>query len=278
LAPVAIDPLEKRRGAIAAQPRPCDPPRRGTHRPGPGHCRAARRHSTPRPTRRRRQPQPARRPARLFGRRYPALVGRDQQSFPQPFAGVEAPDGELMWSKLPACYGEKLQKAGTSKLEACPTMKYRIKHTTTYHYSDAVALCHNCALLTPRAFGRQLPFQEDLWIQPEPAVLDRHLDYFGNVVHFFTIQEPHKNLSVTAHHRVQVLPALFPQPEQTPAWEDVAGHLQSTRRPEVLDAYQYTFDSPYIRRQATWLDYARPSFPRGRPLWAGVLDLMGRIH
>ena len=157
-------------------------------------------------------------------------------------------------------------------------MKYRIKHVTTYRYSDAVALCHNCALLTPRAFGRQLPFQEDLWIQPEPAVLDRHVDYFGNVVHFFTIQEPHKQLSVTSHHRVQVLSAMFPQAEQTPPWEEVVQHLKTVRRPEVLDAYQYTFDSPFVRRGATWVDYARPSFPAKRSLWAGVLDLMSRIH
>ncbi len=157
-------------------------------------------------------------------------------------------------------------------------MKYRIKHVTTYRYSDAVALCHNCALLTPRAYGRQLPFQEDLWIQPEPGVLDRHVDYFGNVVHFFTIQELHKKLSVTAHHRVQVLPAMFPPPDETPAWETVVRHLKTTRHAESLDAYQYTFDSPFVRRHATWLEYARPSFPAGRPIWAGTLDLMSRIH
>lgn len=159
-------------------------------------------------------------------------------------------------------------------------MNYRIRHVTTYHYSEPVALCHNYAHLTPRAFASQRPVHEDLWVQPEPSVLDRHVDYFGNVVHFFTVQEPHTHLTVTAHHRVEITSTLPPPipAESRMSWEEAVRSISHGRSPDLLNAYQFTFDSPYIRRDPTWFDYASPSFPPGQSLFLGVTDLMDRIH
>ncbi len=46
---------------------------------------------------------------------------------------------------------------------------------------------------------------------------------------------------------------------------------------ETLDAYQFAFDSHYVKKDAQLTAYATPSFPPGRPILEAVLDLTHRI-
>ena len=73
-------------------------------------------------------------------------------------------------------------------------MRYRVRHTTTYEYADAVPLCQNQAHLTPRSFERQRCRASRLHITPTPVTLDTWRDYFGNVVHYFSVEELHRQL------------------------------------------------------------------------------------
>jgi transglutaminase-like putative cysteine protease len=157
-------------------------------------------------------------------------------------------------------------------------MIYRIRHTTTYSYSDAVSLCNNVARLTPREGSLQATIDSELKIEPFPAVTSVWVDYFGNPATFFAIQEPHEELVVTAYHVARVTPYVPPDAEASPPWEAVRDALRSERTPEMIDAYQFAFDSPYIRANAELRRYADFSFPPGRPLLAGALDLTKRIH
>ncbi len=157
-------------------------------------------------------------------------------------------------------------------------MIYRISHTTTYDYSSSVTLCHNLAHLTPRETAWQRCQETSLQVSPLPAVENAHIDYFGNPVIFFTVQEPHWKLVVKAEHTTEVEPRPQPDPSATPPWEQVRLQLATSRDPESLDAYQYVFDSPYIRTSAELVGYAEPSFWPGRPILAAVLDLTARIH
>lgn len=157
-------------------------------------------------------------------------------------------------------------------------MIYRVRHTTTYSYSEPVSLCHNVAHLLPRESPRQTCTETTLEIEPRPAVSHARTDFFGNPVLFFTIQEPHRELRVTAHHRTTVLPAELPDPDQTPPWTVVKASLEATSDPEGLDALQYVFDSPYIKASNVLAEYAQLSFPPEQPFLAGLLDLTRRIH
>jgi transglutaminase-like putative cysteine protease len=58
----------------------------------------------------------------------------------------------------------------------------------------------------------------------------------------------------------------------------VRDQLPADRNPTVLDAYQFVFDSRYVRSSAELADYARPSFTPGRPMLDAVLDLTRRVH
>src|SRR5260221_2526932 len=78
------------------------------------------------------------------------------------------------------------------------SMRYQVVHTTTYQYSEPVPLCHSEIHLTPCNCPRQKCLEHQLTIQPAPHKLDEYLDYFGNPTQYFTIQEQHLDISLTA--------------------------------------------------------------------------------
>ena len=115
-------------------------------------------------------------------------------------------------------------------------------------------------------------------IQPAPSVFTERVDYFGNSLCFFTVQEPHKELIVESKSQV-----LVDHTAQAPllsrfAWEDSAQALASDHSPEALTAYQFSFESPRIRLRPEFAAYALDSFTPGRPMREALLDLTRRIH
>jgi transglutaminase-like putative cysteine protease len=157
-------------------------------------------------------------------------------------------------------------------------MTYRVTHSTTYDYSEPVALCHNLAHLTPRNHPRQTCLRSDLLINPDPAVISSGIDFFGNATTFFAIQEPHHKLTVMALHIIRLVPATAPAPVPQVSWEEVRDLLAQHRDTESLEACQFRFDSVYIKTTAELAAYASASFPARRPVLAAVLDLTRRIH
>lgn len=157
-------------------------------------------------------------------------------------------------------------------------MNYKITHTTTYTYADTVPVCHNEIFLTPREDRHQACRFHRLSVKPQPAVMMRRQDFFGNLAHHFTIQDGHRRLSVTATSRVEIRPRRPPDVAASPPWESLCARLESDRSPRGIEACQFVFDSPCIERSAELADFARPSFPPGRPLLDAVRDLTRRIH
>ncbi|MFO0889065.1 MAG: transglutaminase family protein [Isosphaeraceae bacterium] len=157
-------------------------------------------------------------------------------------------------------------------------MLYRAVHTTIYDYGEPVSLCHNVLHLTARNGAWQSRRLSELRISPPPSVMAERIDYFGNPATFATIEEPHKKLSVTAINVAEITPTRPPQPDQTPPWEAVRDRLKTDPSPEVVEASQFAFDSPYVTVDQRFADYAAPSFPPGRPILEAMLDLTRRIH
>ncbi len=155
-------------------------------------------------------------------------------------------------------------------------MTYRVTHVTTYRYEEPASVCHNELRLTPRSGGRQRTRRAQLRVDPTPSVLAPQVDFFGNQVHFVALQEPHRQLTVTAKSDVEVMPA--EAPGATPPWEAVRARLRTDRDAEVLAAYQFAFESPHVEIEPEVLAWAAESFPPGRPLVDAVLALTTRIH
>jgi len=157
-------------------------------------------------------------------------------------------------------------------------MIYRVTHDTTYDYPYDVSISHNLAHLKTRECPGQTCLGHELKFSIPPAVSGSQVDYFGNPVTYFTVQEPHKTLKVSAINIVEIHLNLAPLASATQPWDEVRDRLQSARDLETVDACQFLFDSPYVKTDEALRTYASPSFPPGRPILEGVLDLTQRIH
>jgi transglutaminase-like putative cysteine protease len=157
-------------------------------------------------------------------------------------------------------------------------MIYDLVHRTVYVYTQPVSVSHHAARLHPRVQDAQGCASFDLRIVPEPAVSSARDDYFGNAVNFFTVQQPHRRLEITARSRVSTNPTARPDLERGPLWDEVAALFEESPPPDLLEPHQFTFGSPMVRRGREFAGYAAASFPAGRPLLKAVADLNGRIH
>ena len=155
-------------------------------------------------------------------------------------------------------------------------MKYRITHLTHYDYAEPVSIGHNIAHLTPRNTERQRLDNCELSIEPSASTRSERLDYFGNKTVFFSIQIPHQTLNVISRSEVRVDPAPLPDLGLDQPWESVRDDLWNRRR-EHLEVFEFTLDSPSVRRSSELASYAAESFPPGCGLVHGALDLMTRI-
>jgi transglutaminase-like putative cysteine protease len=157
-------------------------------------------------------------------------------------------------------------------------MKYKITHTTTYSYSDPVSICQNQVHLTPRDGTRQSCHYHRLTVHPSPSELGKRVDYFGNHLNYFSINEAHRKLSVTATSRVELHPAQPLDAASTAPWETVRDNLSADVSQPGLEARQFIFQSPYIGCFPELIEYARASFTPARPILQAALDLTARIH
>ena len=154
-------------------------------------------------------------------------------------------------------------------------MHYRITHTTSYRYSDPVSVCHNEAYLTPRSNHAQRCLSNQLTISPQPVRIDQRSDFFGNTVHYFSLQVPHTELIITAHSEVSTNPSL--ELPDMPAWEFVLEQLQQDNHAATIMARGFTLTSPFIEKNPTITEYAKVSFTSQRPLLEATLELTERI-
>ena len=157
-------------------------------------------------------------------------------------------------------------------------MTYRITHRTDYKYETPVALGNHAAYLTPRSLPHHMCASHDLAVSPSPDSVSRRVDYFGNSVDFFTIREPHNELSIESRSTVEIDGHRAAWPERSPAWEDVVRGLPHDLSSEGLDAFEFVFESPRVKPGARFAAYASRSFTPGRSLTDAVLDLTERIH
>jgi transglutaminase-like putative cysteine protease len=154
---------------------------------------------------------------------------------------------------------------------------YRIEHTTTYTYDAEVTGSYGQFHLRPRDLPWQTCQAHEVVIDPQPADLFRHTDLYGNVESYFHVVTPHTALRVLAVsvvdvERAELDPAALAQP-----WEQA----RPSARPEEPDAWEatdFTFPSPYVEIPDGMAEYARASFPAGRPSGEAAVDLMQRVN
>ncbi|QIK68733.1 transglutaminase family protein [Nocardioides sp. HDW12B] len=149
-------------------------------------------------------------------------------------------------------------------------------HRTTYSYDDAVTDSYGLVLCRPRDLADQRVLEHELGTDPGHADLGEHEDVEGNRSTYFHVTEPHRRLVVTARSVVECA-GTGALPSDPPAWERCR---PSQRRdlPEAALAAEYAVASPLVDLDADVATYAAASFPPGRSVVEGLLDLVSRVH
>lgn len=150
-------------------------------------------------------------------------------------------------------------------------MTLRVRHVTEYEYADPVELAAHLAHLRPRILPYQDVLSFKLQVEPAPERVVEGRDHFGNPVAWLFLSGMHQLLRVSTDGMVEVRARPVPDPGTTLAWEHVAGLARAS------DAAEFAFPSPRVPILPSAQAWAAPSFPPGRPVLAGLLDLMHRI-
>lgn len=151
-------------------------------------------------------------------------------------------------------------------------MIWRVRHSTIYRYAEEVGIATHQLHLSPRPLPQQRVLWDRITCTPEPARVSGATDHFGNRVTWLFLDRPHTQFEVLAEAEVDVA---FPPPPEAAAtlpWEEAAA--LAARDAEVAE---FTFPSPMLPENAGARDYAAQSFPPGRPVLEGLLELNARI-
>jgi transglutaminase-like putative cysteine protease len=106
------------------------------------------------------------------------------------------------------------------------------------------------------------------------AIADAHS--LGNNVSYFSIEQAHRGLTVTATSQVDV--ANRQLPSETRPWEEMSSQLKTDRSAETIAAYQFAFASESMKPFAGLGEYAKTSFTPGRPFLDAAVELTSRIY
>ena len=156
-------------------------------------------------------------------------------------------------------------------------MNYEITHRTLYEYAAPVSVSQHVARLAPRATATQGCESFALEIAPVPTLRMTRTDYFGNELCLFSIQEVHRRLEITTRSRVSVQRSERPVVETSLPWMEAAQLFRDPVSPDVVEPYEFVFDSPQVRASFELAEYARESFGNGTPLLVGARELTSRI-
>lgn len=154
----------------------------------------------------------------------------------------------------------------------------QVKHVTSYDYAEPVSLSLHQAMLKPRTLPTQSVANSYIAVEPTPRSLDFRVDYHGNLVSYFEIDSPHRELVVTATSEVHLTPTVPPDLSGSSPMERIAARLAAPQNDEELAAAEFLAQSPYAPRSERLANYGRDLFWPGRPYLDGVYELMQRIH
>jgi len=155
---------------------------------------------------------------------------------------------------------------------------YDIRHVTTYSYESPVGFARCSLRLEPRSGDGQQLVSHAVEIRPRPAERTVRHDFFGTHTESVLIEAPHRNLRIDSRSRVSVLRCAPDRAAPSLAWETVRDVAFEATSLGPASPIGYVFASPLVPVQQAVTLYATQSFPSGRGILAGVVDLMHRIR
>jgi transglutaminase-like putative cysteine protease len=154
---------------------------------------------------------------------------------------------------------------------------YDIRQTTSYAYAATVTHARHALRLMPALRDGQRVHAAVLDIDPKPARSVEASDFFGNRITLIELAEPHATLTMKLSARISVETPAACDPANTPAWETVRAAAFESADLDPLSPVHFIHPSRQVSLDPEIREYARESFPAGRPVLAGAADLMNRV-
>ncbi len=153
-------------------------------------------------------------------------------------------------------------------------MKFNIRHVTTYRYDEPVTDSVNEIRLAPRTNYRQSCYHHTVAIEPNAPLLT-YEDGFGNRIHAFTVNPPHRELvirsesTVVTHDNDGVRKRIL-----TPV-EDWATLADEALRHKYAE---YTIATPYTEESEEVAAFAASCRLPGEGVYEHAMGLAARIY
>ncbi len=157
-------------------------------------------------------------------------------------------------------------------------MIYWVNHKTTYTYESEVSYARCVLRLTPPSNAVQTLLENAIAISPEPSDRLKRTGPYGEATLTVVIDKPHKVLVIEAASWVDVHAAPAPDAARSPAWEHVGAAALASTALGADSPAAFLYPTPRTPLSPAITDYARASFPAGRPIVEAAIDLMTRIH
>jgi transglutaminase-like putative cysteine protease len=156
-------------------------------------------------------------------------------------------------------------------------MIYDVRQTTTYAYASPAAYAQHILRLVPIARERQRVTAAALDIDPAPVRRREGRDFFENRTTTIEIDAPHNTLVVKLAARITVEPVATADFDATPPWESVREMTIASHDLGPQSPVHFIYPSRLISLDPEIRDYVGESFPPGRPVLAGAVEVMKRI-
>jgi transglutaminase-like putative cysteine protease len=154
---------------------------------------------------------------------------------------------------------------------------YRVVHETKYEYQSKVSSSYGQLCMLPREFPGQRCVDDALVIEPDPHDVRERIDYFGNRVAYFTVQQGHRQLTIRASSEVEVAD-VRELPDTGPTVVQTVAAIEALTGPDRVTAANFAIDSPRVRVDERVTAYGAESFRPSRPVIEALSDLGRRIH
>ncbi|MDD4884744.1 transglutaminase family protein [Sulfuricurvum sp.] len=163
-------------------------------------------------------------------------------------------------------------------------MTYTIYHSTRFVYQQEVGFSHNLIRLQPRNTVIQEVKSFDFTIEPIVAEIETYNDFFGNHLHHLLIREPHTELKVVAHSKVEMNRTALEALAENRRKASSLTYAQVQEKmlfltPENIEAKQFVLKSPLLSiASVEIMNYALVSIKTERSLYEGILEFIRRIY
>lgn len=156
--------------------------------------------------------------------------------------------------------------------------RYDVTQVTVYDWGAAVPFADCVLRLLPIERRGQRVHVSDIAVDPAATTLVDGLDFFGNHVTRVGFRQSHRRLTIRATATVSVAPPPALVPDPSPRHEEIRECVARSSGLMPEDPVQFLFPSRWVPLTPAVTEWAAASFPAGRTIAAGALDLTKRIH